>query len=180
VHVAPACAGSGKESDHFGSYVLSLSLHFCKRQFPGVEPMTSWSQGNSFTPVPGLPFAAKEHKLYRIESMYQQVSNVNCTVWLIITRPMVHKTEGMHGSDAALQYVKQLVGLCYLMYNRWIFIINSMLCTINVDNFFGNEFVLVFIVVNLVQGVRLIWRNYLRMSHLVNLTCLLPRIRFSF
>jgi hypothetical protein len=28
----------------------------------------------------GLPFAAKEHKLSRIESMYQQVSNVNCIV----------------------------------------------------------------------------------------------------
>jgi hypothetical protein len=83
---------------------------------------------------------------------------------------VVHKTEGMHGSDAALQYVKQLVGLCYLMYNRWIFIINSMLCTINADNFISNEFVLLFIVVNLVQGVRLIWRNYLRISHLVNLT----------
>jgi hypothetical protein len=27
VHVAPACAGS----DHAGSYVLSLSLHFCRR-----------------------------------------------------------------------------------------------------------------------------------------------------
>jgi hypothetical protein len=76
----------------------------------------------------------------------------------------------MHGSGAALQYVKQLVGLCYLMYNRWIFIINSMLCTINADNFISNEFVLLFIVVNLVQGVRLIWRNYLRISHLVNLT----------
>jgi hypothetical protein len=52
VHVAPACAGS----DHFGSYVCNLSLHFCQRLFPGIEPMTSWSQGNSFTAAPGLPF----------------------------------------------------------------------------------------------------------------------------
>jgi hypothetical protein len=37
VHVAPACAGS----DHFGSDVCSLSLHFCKRLFPGLEPMVN-------------------------------------------------------------------------------------------------------------------------------------------
>jgi hypothetical protein len=28
-------------SDHFGSYVSSLSLHFCKRLFSKLEPMTS-------------------------------------------------------------------------------------------------------------------------------------------
>jgi hypothetical protein len=55
VHVAPACVGSGKGFDHFGSYVCSVSLHFCKRLFPGLEPMTSWSQGNSITATPGLP-----------------------------------------------------------------------------------------------------------------------------
>jgi hypothetical protein len=54
VHVAPSCAGSRDGSDHFGSYVHSLSLHFCKRLFPGLEPMRS--QGNSFTTAPGLPF----------------------------------------------------------------------------------------------------------------------------
>ena len=46
--VAPACAGSGEGSDHFGSLVRSLSLHFCKRLFPGLEPVTSWSQGSNF------------------------------------------------------------------------------------------------------------------------------------
>jgi hypothetical protein len=56
VHVAPACAWSGEGSDHFGSYVRSLSLHFCKRLFPGLERMTSWSQASSFTAVPRLPF----------------------------------------------------------------------------------------------------------------------------
>jgi hypothetical protein len=34
----------------------SLSLHFCKRLFPGLELITSWSQGNSFTAAPGLLF----------------------------------------------------------------------------------------------------------------------------
>jgi hypothetical protein len=33
VHVVSAYAGS----DHFGSYVGSLSLHFCKRLFPGLK-----------------------------------------------------------------------------------------------------------------------------------------------
>jgi hypothetical protein len=49
VHVARTCARSGEGSDHFGSYVCNLSLYFRK----GLEPMTSWSQGNSFTAVPG-------------------------------------------------------------------------------------------------------------------------------
>jgi hypothetical protein len=40
VHVAPACTGYGEGSDHFGSYVHSISLHFCERLFPGLEPMT--------------------------------------------------------------------------------------------------------------------------------------------
>jgi hypothetical protein len=37
VHVTPACAESEEGSDHFGSYVRSISLHFCKRLFPGLE-----------------------------------------------------------------------------------------------------------------------------------------------
>ena len=39
-----------------GSFVRSLSLHFYKRLFPGLEPVTSWSQGSSFTTAPRLPF----------------------------------------------------------------------------------------------------------------------------
>jgi hypothetical protein len=46
VHVAPACAGFGEGFDHFGSYVCSLSLHFCKRLFPGLEP-----GGDLFVPL---------------------------------------------------------------------------------------------------------------------------------
>jgi hypothetical protein len=64
VHVALAYAGSREGSDHFGSYARSLSLHFCKRLFPGLEPMTSWSQGNSFTVVPGLPFSLLNKNRY--------------------------------------------------------------------------------------------------------------------
>jgi hypothetical protein len=54
VHVALTCARSGEGSDHFGYYVCNISLHFCKRLFSGLEPMTSWTQGNSFTAAPGL------------------------------------------------------------------------------------------------------------------------------
>jgi hypothetical protein len=56
VHISPTCAESGEGSDHFESYERNLSLHFCKRLFPGHEPMTSWSQGNNFTAAIGLPF----------------------------------------------------------------------------------------------------------------------------
>jgi hypothetical protein len=38
VHIALACAGFGEGSDHFRSYVRSISLHLCKRLFPGFEP----------------------------------------------------------------------------------------------------------------------------------------------
>jgi hypothetical protein len=43
MHVAPTCVVSGEGPTHFGSYVHRLSLHFCKRLFLGLEPMTSWS-----------------------------------------------------------------------------------------------------------------------------------------
>jgi hypothetical protein len=37
MQVAPACATSREGSDHFGSYIRSLSLHFYKRLFPGFD-----------------------------------------------------------------------------------------------------------------------------------------------
>jgi hypothetical protein len=52
MHVAPACVESGEGSDHFGSYVCSIFLHLCKRLFPGLEPMTSWSVGHKATALP--------------------------------------------------------------------------------------------------------------------------------
>jgi hypothetical protein len=56
MHIVPACTGSGEGSDHFRSYVRSLSMHFGRRLLPGLELMTSWSQGNNITVAPGLPF----------------------------------------------------------------------------------------------------------------------------
>jgi hypothetical protein len=36
VHITPTCTGSGEVFDQFGSYVHNISLHFCRRLFPGV------------------------------------------------------------------------------------------------------------------------------------------------
>jgi hypothetical protein len=55
MHVALAYIRYG-EGDHFGSYVRSISLYFCKRLFPELKLMTLWSQDNSFTTASGLPF----------------------------------------------------------------------------------------------------------------------------
>jgi hypothetical protein len=38
VHVTPAYEGSKEGSDHFGSYVRSLSMHFYNRLFLGLKP----------------------------------------------------------------------------------------------------------------------------------------------
>jgi hypothetical protein len=45
MHVARTCARSREGSDHVvpNTYVCNIFLHFCKRLFPGFEPMTSWS-----------------------------------------------------------------------------------------------------------------------------------------
>jgi hypothetical protein len=79
VHVATVCARSGEGSDQFRSYVHSISLHFCKKLFQGLEPMTSWSQGNSFTTVLGLPFK-QDHTLQKKNApahQYQITRNKN-------------------------------------------------------------------------------------------------------
>jgi hypothetical protein len=53
VHVTPACVGSSEGSDHFE----------CTKPSPAflqeAVSRTSWSQGNSFTAAPGLPFKGK-------------------------------------------------------------------------------------------------------------------------
>jgi hypothetical protein len=51
VHVGAACAVSREGFDHFGSYIRIFFLHFYNKMFLGLESMTSWSQGNSFTTV---------------------------------------------------------------------------------------------------------------------------------
>jgi hypothetical protein len=40
--------------------------------FPGVEPMTSWSQGNNFTAAPGLPFTILIHVKKKTEARVKQ------------------------------------------------------------------------------------------------------------
>jgi hypothetical protein len=73
VHVAPTCAGSRERFDHFGSYTHSISLHFCKRLFPGLEPMISRSQGNSFTTAAGLPFSKHFWKFKKKTILYHTI-----------------------------------------------------------------------------------------------------------
>jgi hypothetical protein len=62
VHVAPDCAESGEGCNHFGSYVCSIFLHFCPRLFLGLEHMTYWSQGNSFTAAPDSPSKGRPYR----------------------------------------------------------------------------------------------------------------------
>lgn len=57
VNVAPACTGSEERSDHIGSIVCSLFLHFFKRLFLGLDPV-----GSSFTAATRLPFLGKQSK----------------------------------------------------------------------------------------------------------------------
>jgi hypothetical protein len=61
--VLPLAQGPRKDLDTLG-HVRSLPLHFCKRLFPGLEPMTLSSQANSFTAAPRLPFKAINTPIY--------------------------------------------------------------------------------------------------------------------
>ena len=78
MHVAPACAGSREGSDHFGSIVRSLSLHFCKSLFPGLEPVTSWSQGSSFYHCAKAPLLYYIHAYRNEIRSCQNELNINC------------------------------------------------------------------------------------------------------
>jgi hypothetical protein len=64
VHVAPAYVGS----DHFGSYVRRFSLHFSKRLFLGLEPMTSWSQLCLYMPGGGCKNVIKMKCVLNLEA----------------------------------------------------------------------------------------------------------------
>lgn len=54
---APACAGLGKVT-YLGLQYTTFSC-ICKRLFTRLEPLTSWSQGSSFTTAPRPPFLKK-------------------------------------------------------------------------------------------------------------------------
>jgi hypothetical protein len=49
-------------TDPEANNVHSLSLHFCKRLFRGL-PITSWSQGNSFTSGDYYYINSRKHRL---------------------------------------------------------------------------------------------------------------------
>jgi hypothetical protein len=44
----PVCAGPGKGQTTWGLCTQPFPANFCKRLFPRLEPVTSWSQGGSF------------------------------------------------------------------------------------------------------------------------------------
>jgi hypothetical protein len=73
MHVAPSCVGSREGSDHFGSYLHNLPLHFCKRLFSTLEPITSWSQGNSFTAA--LLLILLKIKIYSLFNFGLRITN---------------------------------------------------------------------------------------------------------
>jgi hypothetical protein len=57
VHEAPALRGvRGRVGTTWGLMYTAFPCKFCKRLFPRLEPMTSRSQGDSFTTAPRLPF----------------------------------------------------------------------------------------------------------------------------
>jgi hypothetical protein len=104
VHVAPACAGSGEGSDHFGSYVRSLYLHFCKRLFPGLDPTTSWSQGQPKT---------APHKCFTLQGFRY----TNKKICQIIKFPEV--SMGLHVCPEVLRRTRNFKMItCFLLVHR--------------------------------------------------------------
>jgi hypothetical protein len=69
VHVAPACARSGEWSDHFGSYVHNISLHFCKSCFQELVVKIIVAYGVKFV------------------RPYRAILNINCIIFLIHFMP---------------------------------------------------------------------------------------------
>ncbi|EMS60203.1 putative ATP-dependent RNA helicase DHX35 [Triticum urartu] len=57
-------------------------LHFCKRLFPGLEPVTSWSQCNSFTAAPRLPHRNSASQLGDVTNHRPQIIFWNGTLGL--------------------------------------------------------------------------------------------------
>jgi hypothetical protein len=58
-HVKKICDGNmggvgGRIQPHFRSNVCSLFHPILQRLISGVQPMTSWTQGNNFTATPGI------------------------------------------------------------------------------------------------------------------------------
>jgi hypothetical protein len=58
-------------------------MHFCKRLFPGLEPMTSWSKGNSFTAAPGSSSHETHCKVQKI--FHEDIKSIE-----VIVMDMIH------------------------------------------------------------------------------------------
>jgi hypothetical protein len=58
-------------------------VHLCKKLFPGLEPMTLWSNGNNFTAASGLPFDFMLHYLTKniLPSKHDMAEMLICVAW---------------------------------------------------------------------------------------------------
>jgi hypothetical protein len=83
----PLCAGSGEGLDHLGSLYAALPYNFCNRLFPRLEPVTSWSQGDSFNHCTKAPLQREKKKKgknsgselgHLLELMYSALLHRNC------------------------------------------------------------------------------------------------------
>ncbi|KAK4358881.1 hypothetical protein RND71_021110 [Anisodus tanguticus] len=103
----PLCAGSAEGPDHKVLYniVCRLTLHFCRRLFPRLEPMTFWSHGSNFTGYSKAPLqidtASNDLKIFvpLLVSALDAISN-------IVVDFLAHKTMFIQCGG-----VKQLVQL---------------------------------------------------------------------
>jgi hypothetical protein len=77
VHIAPACTGSRERSDNFESYVRNISLHFCKRLFPGLNP---WPHGHKATALPQPQGSLSKKKMQMAEKKKGKGSMFNLSV----------------------------------------------------------------------------------------------------
>jgi hypothetical protein len=59
VRVASTCVGSGKGPTTLDLMYAAFPCISARGCFQDLNPLTSWSQDNSFTAAPGLPFHAK-------------------------------------------------------------------------------------------------------------------------
>jgi hypothetical protein len=86
VHVAPACTGSGEGSDHFRSYVHSLSLHFCKRLFPGPHGHKATTLTQYYTIIFGIPV----HQVLKILKIYNHSCSPALSYYFLVTLFFYH------------------------------------------------------------------------------------------
>jgi hypothetical protein len=98
------------------SYVRSFSLHFCKRLFLGLEPMTSWSQGRSFTAAPGLPFPVLQVQVAVILALFGRIDKA--MVGLRTKLETAYRTSGGKKVNIISHSMGGLLVRCFMAMNH--------------------------------------------------------------